>query len=171
MTNNNVVIKRQVAATNIDSYNRSAIHTADLPNGSVFALEGKNATEREVWDVTAPTANQAGLWMATAPEVMYLNVDFGGSLDPRLYVNKAGKVFDVTYLVPKDIVEMTGDGITGIATAKYLVADTTTTLKSATAAPTAGIALKKIGTDTFKIGTGALAPAAIPTYIFEVVAN
>ena len=168
----NVVIKRSVAATNIASYNKSAVATVDVPNGSVFSLKEKDTANELLYKATAPAANEKGLWMATSPEVIYVGKTQGGSCDPRDFVNKAGKPIDATYLVPKDIIEMTGEGITGIATATYLVANTGTTLVASTAAPTSGgICLRKIGTGTLKVGDGAIAPAAIPTYVFEVEAN
>ena len=167
----NVVIKRSVAATNIDSYNRSAVATVNVPNGSVFSLKEKDAVNELLYKAVAPKAGEKGLWMATSPEVIYVDKQHGGSADPRDFENIAGRAIDATYLVPTDIIEMTGDGISGIATAAYLVADTGMTLKAATAAPTAGLALRKIGTGTLKIGDGAIAPAAIPTYVFEVEAN
>lgn len=169
---NNVVIKRRVAATNIDSYNRSAVATTNVPNGSVFSLKEKDSVNELLYKAVAPKANEKGLWMATSPEVIYVDKTHGGSADPRDFVNVAGRAIDATYLVPADIIEMTGEGITGIATAAYLVADTSMTLKAATTAPTAGgLALRKIGTGTLKIGDGAIAPAVIPTYVFEVEAN
>lgn len=168
----NVVIKRSVAATNIDSYNRSAVANSNLSNGSVFSLKEKSADNELLYVVKAPTANEKGLWMATSPEVIYVDKQHGGSADPRDFVNPAGRAIDATYLVPTDIIEMTGEGIEGIATAAYLVADTAMVLKAATAAPTAGgLVLRKVGTGTLKIGDGAIAPVAIPTYVFEVEAN
>lgn len=169
---NNVIIKRSVAATNIDSYNRSAVHTGDLPNGSVFALEQKDTANELLWKVKAPVANQTGLWMATSPEVIYADKAHGGSADPRDFINVANRPIDATYLVPRDIIEMTGDGIEGIASATYLVADTTFALKTADTAPeSGGICLRKVGTGTLKIGDGAIAPAVVPTYVFEVQDN
>ena len=79
----NVIIKRSVAATNIDSYNRSAVATENLDNGSVFALKEKDETNELLWKVAAPTANAKGLWMATSPEVIYVDKAHGGSADPR----------------------------------------------------------------------------------------
>lgn len=168
---NNVVIKRSVAATNIDSYNRSAVATTDVPNGSVFSLKTKDSTNELLYTAVAPKANEKGLWMATSPEVIYVDKAHGGSVDPRDFVNIAGRPIDATYLVPTDIIEMTGEGITGISTAVYLVADTSMTLKAAATAPTAGLALRKVGTGTLKVGDGAIAPAVVPTYVFEVEAN
>ena len=63
----NVIIKRSVAATNIDSYNRSAVASNDLPNGSVFSLKEKDSANELLYKVTAPAANEKGLWMATSP--------------------------------------------------------------------------------------------------------
>lgn len=168
----NVVIKRRVAATNVDSYNRSAIATTKLPNGSVFSLKEKDATNELCYVAKAPVANEKNLWMATSPEVIYVDKTHGGSADPRDFENIAGRPIDATLLVPTDIIEMSGEGITGIDTAKYLVADTGMVLKAAATAPTAGgLALRKIGTGTLKIGDGAIAPAVIPTYVFEVESN
>ena len=168
----NVVIKRSVAATNIDSYNRSAVATVNVPNGSVFSLKEKDTSNELLYKAVAPKANEKGLWMATSPEVIYVDKAHGGSSDPRDFTNIAGRAIDATYLVPADIIEMTGEGITGIDTAVYLVADTSMTLKAATAAPTAGgLALRKVGKGTLKVGDGAIAPVAVPTYVFEVEAN
>lgn len=167
----NVVIKRQVAAFNIDSYNRSVIHTAALPNGSIFVLNAKNNNESEVWDVTAPTEGATGVWMATSPEVIYVDKTHGGSVDPRDFTNPANKVFDASYLAVNDLWEMTGEGIANIATNGFLTAGTTTTLVSAATAPASGFYMQKVGTNTLKVGDGAIAPATVTTYIFEVKAN
>ena len=170
----NVIIKRAVAATNVDSYNRSAVAEQNIPNGAVFSLPTKDTSDELLWNVTAPEAYENGLWMATSPEVIYADKSTGGSADPRDFVNIAGRPIDATLLVAGDIVEMTGDGITGIGSTAntYLVADTGFILVATTAAPTTGgIALKKVGTGTLKVGVGTIAPAAIPTYVYEVVAN
>lgn len=168
----NVVIKRHVAAFNIDTYNRSVIAAADLENGSVFTLDAKDANEKMCWTPTAPAANGTGLWMATSPEVVYVNKTQGLTVDPRDFVNKAGRVIDVTFLNVGDIIEMTGDGIADIATNNYLVPDAGKfVLKSANEAPASGCYLKKVETSVLHIGEGGIAPTAVPTYIFEVKAN
>ena len=63
----NVVIKRMVAAHNVDALNRSVkCASADLENGSIFELKTRSTDEGEgeVWIATAPTAATAtGLWM------------------------------------------------------------------------------------------------------------
>ena len=53
----NVVIKRRVAAHNIDALNRAVVATVDLENGSIFTLSARseNEAEGEVWKATQPT--------------------------------------------------------------------------------------------------------------------
>lgn len=171
----NVVIKRRVAAFNVDSYNRSVIYTgADLENGTVFALASKNATEDQCWAPTAPTAKTQGhLWMATAPEVVYQNKAQGGTVDPRDYVNKKGIAFDATLLQYGDIIEMTGEGIDDIATKDYLMIDPNSFILVAADSGdlSTGLTLHKVGTGVLHIGDGAIAPATTATYIYEVTAN
>lgn len=173
----NVIIKRAVAAFNVDSYNRTAVYTDTahptytLDNGAVFTLTRTDAEDLR-WTVTAPAATTTtGLWMATSPEVVYVDKAHGGTADPRDFVNTQNMSIDATLLVKGDIIEMTGEGIANIATKNYLVVDASTfTLKAADAAGT-GLCLKKIGASTLHIGDGAIAPAATPTYVFEVVNN
>lgn len=168
----NVVITRAVAAFNVDSYNRTVMSTtADIDNGSVFTL-ARTEADSLVWTPTAPAAATAtGLWMACAPEVLYQDKTHGGTVDPRDYTNVQGRVFDAILLQKGDVIEMTGEGIADIATKAYLVIDANKmVLKGADEAGT-GYALKKIGASNLHIGDGAIAPTAVPTYVFEVVNN
>lgn len=168
----NVVIKRHVAAFNIDTYNRSVIASTDLENGTVFTLNAKDANEKLCWTPTAPGANGTGLWMATSPAVVYVNKTQGLTVDPRDFVNKAGKVIDATFLAVGDLIEMTGEGISGIDTNNFLAPDAGKfVLKAVNEAPATGCYLKKVDTSVLHIGDGAIAPTAVPTYIFEVKAN
>ena len=43
----NVVIKRRVAAHNIDALNRTFVATEDLENGSIFALTERSTKDGE----------------------------------------------------------------------------------------------------------------------------
>lgn len=167
----NVIIKRHTASLNIDTYNRSCVHDADLPNGAVFSLTEKSANGQILdWKVAYPVVG-ATLWMATSPEVIYVDKGVGGSADPRDFVNKAGRQIDAIRLAESDLIEMTGDGITGFSTANFLVPATDGyILTAATQAPTTAgsIYLAKVGVNTLKIGNGGIAPADIPTHYFEV---
>lgn len=180
MAMHNVVIPKQYAAYNIDSYNRTAVATVDLDNGSVMKLTkySTNAGEGTVWQAEQAAATDVGLWMAMAPEVVSVEpvdglVIRGITADPRAFTNVANKPFDVILLQKGDIIEMTGAGITGIDTAAntYLVPATTGfALAPATSAGT-GLALHKIGTSRLHIGNGALMKTPVTTYKFEVVNN
>ena len=167
----NVVIKRAVAGFNVDSYNRTVVAEADIDNGGVFALARTNAQDLRWTAGYAASASATGLWMATSPEVMYVNKEAGLSVDPRDFTNKAGRSIDATLLVKGDVIEMTGEGIANIDTKDYLVAATDSYTLVAADAAVAGFTLKKIGTSTLKIGDGAIAPAPVATYVYEVVNN
>lgn len=175
----NVVIKKAVAALNVDSFNRTAVFTSDVDNGCVAVLNAYSENEGEgiVWKAEQATATSKGLWMATSPEVVITKVmdgiEYRGIVnDPRAFVNLAGKMVDMTFLYEGDIIEMTCDGLTFTpATDTYLVPDTTGfKLKGATAAGD-GAALKKIGTSILHIGNGALTKTPVVTYKFVVEAN
>lgn len=175
----NVINKRAVAATNIDSYNRSAVATAEIENGGVFLLESVSDTDKEVWKATAPTAASTGLWMAATPEVVTVTDEMGNAYrnithDPRSFTNAKGAIIDAFLLKEGDIIEMTGANITSIASATdaaYLVPSTGFKLVAATAATTNSTVLKRIKTSTLNIGDGSIAPAAVPTYIYAVTRN
>ena len=175
----NVVIKRQVQAFNIDAYNRTAVHTEDLPNGSVFALNeySDNDGEGMVWKVAAAGAATAkGLWMATSPEVVIIKDAMGNEYkgltpDPRAFVNGAGRMIDCTYLAPKDLIEMTAEGISDADTNNYLTAPASGYTLTASASAGTGLTLKKVGTSKLHIGDGSLAKTPVTTYIYEVEIN
>lgn len=174
----NVVIKKQYAAYNVDAYNRTAVCTADIDNGCVFKLKSysTDAAEGIVWKAEQAAATDTGLWMATSPEIVTTKVMDGAEIrglvsDPRAFTNIKGAMIDAIKLVPGDVIEMTGDGITGIDTAAYLVPDTTGfKLKAATAVGT-GLSLRKIGTSTLHIGNASLVKTPVKTYKFEVEVN
>lgn len=167
----NVIIKRAVAGFNVDSYNRTVVADTDIDNGGVFALTRTDAQDLRWTASYAANASATGLWMATSPEVMYVNKEAGLSVDPRDFTNKAGRSIDATLLVKGDVIEMTGEGIADIDTKDYLVAATDSYTLVAADAAVAGFTLKKIGTSTLKIGDGAIAPAPVATYVYEVVNN
>lgn len=174
----NVVIKRRVAAHNIDALNRSVVATEDIQNGSIFTLGARNTTDagEEVWKPTKPTAASLGVWMAYSSEIVTTNVTDGDDLslnfrgiveDPRMFTNVAGITFNAFKPQVGDIIEMTqGQDTSG----EYLVAGTDYALTIASAAGT-GFAMKKIGTGILHIGTPGLNKTPVKTYIYEVEAN
>ena len=133
----NVVIKRRVAAHNIDALNRTFVATEDLENGSIFTLTERSTTdgEDEVWKVAKPTATSLGVWMAKSSEVTITTVGEGDYAlqmkgiveDPRMFTNVKGLVGDCFKPQVGDMIEMT----LGDDTDKYLVADAAYKLKVA----------------------------------------
>jgi hypothetical protein len=172
----NVVIKRRVAAHNIDALNRTFVATEDLENGSIFTLTERSTTdgEDEVWKVAKPTATSLGVWMAKSSEVTITTVGEGDYAlqmkgiveDPRMFTNVKGLVGDCFKPQVGDMIEMT----LGDDTDKYLVADVAYKLKVASAAGD-GFAMHQVGTSILHIGSAKLVKTPVKTYIYEVVAN
>lgn len=168
----NVLIKKQYQAYNIDSLNRTAKCEEDIDNGCVFALNEQSTVDGEniVWIAEKPEANADGLWMASSPEIVIVKDAMGNEYkgitpDPRAFVNTAGRVFDAFKLMAGDVIEMTGDGISGIEEDSniYLVPSTQYTLV-ATSTKGTGLRLKKIGKGRLHIGTGSLVKTPVVTY-------
>lgn len=172
----NVVIKRRVAAHNIDALNRTFVATEDLENGSIFTLTERSTTdgEDEVWKVAKPTATSLGVWMAKSSEVTITTVGEGDYAlqmkgiveDPRMFTNVKGLVGDCFKPQVGDMIEMT----LGDDTDKYLVADAAYKLKAAATAGD-GFAMHQVGTSILHIGSAKLVKTPVKTYIYEVVAN
>ena len=172
----NVVIKRRVAAHNIDALNRAVVATEDLENGSVFTLEERSNVEGEdeVWKAVKPTGAIKGLWMAKSSEVTITTIGEGDYAlqmkgiveDPRMFTNVKGLVFDAFKPQVGDIIEMT----LGNDEKEYLVAGASYTLNADTA-PGDGFAMHKVGTSILHIGSAKLVKTPVKTYIYEVVAN
>lgn len=174
----NVVIKKRYAAYNVDSFNRTAVGTADMENGCVFKLVKYSETEGEemVWQAEQAAATDTGLWMATSPEVVVTKdggLEFKGIVvDPRNFTNHRGAPIDAILLQYGDIIEMTGDGISDISTADYLVPSASNFKLEKAVAAGEGLTLQKIGTGVLSIGvTGGFGAKAIPTYKFQVIKN
>ena len=178
---NNVVILKRVQAYNIDALNRTAKCESDLQNGSVFQLltQSEEDGEKMVWEATAPTAStDTGLWMATSPEVVITRDAMGNEYkglnqDPRAFVNLSGRMIDSTKLMEGDLIEMTGAGITDIATTanKYLVPESGSFVLKATSTAGTGFCLEKIGTGKMSIGTGSLIKEPVTSYKFVCKKN
>ena len=174
----NVVIKRRVAAHNIDALNRTFVATEDLENGSIFTLTARSTKdgEDEVWEAVMPTASSRGVWMAKSSEVTITTVGEGDYAlqmkgiveDPRMFTNVKGLVGDCFKPQVGDLIEMTLGDSTGTNT--YLVADAAYKLKGATEAGN-GFAMHQVGTGILHIGSAKLVKTPVKTYIYEVVAN
>ena len=177
MALNNVVIKTRVAAMNVDSYNRTAVCTSDIPNGSVFKLESKSTTvgEKDVWVATQATATDKGLWMATSPEVTITKVGDlemkGIVVDPRYFTNNAGRMIDATYLSVGDEIEIYSETIAGIDANDYLVPAASGFALESSASAGTGLTLKKVGTNILHVGQASIVKQPLTTYRYVVEIN
>lgn len=112
---NTVLVLSRIAADNVDAYNRSAICSEDVMNGTVVTLESgfsETAGKEFVWTAT-PLDNadkHAQYWMACAPEVNVLAdgslLYKGISVDPRNYTNVKNTEFDVFSVQIGDCVQI-----------------------------------------------------------------
>lgn len=174
-----VLVKNRYAALNVDSFNRVAVCTEDVPNGSVFALKeySEDADSNMVWKAEKVAANAKSMWMASSPEVVITILPDGSELrgvdnNIRDFVNVKGHPIDVFKLVEGDILTIAPDEKnTTMATAKYLIPEAGKfALKAeATTEPTSGMYLRALGTTTLHIGNGDMVKKAVPAYKFEVV--
>ena len=139
MAKNGVLFERDNFITQM--VNRGGVASVDIAGGSPVVEGGVNATDKELYDLTAYATGGTKVAIAFNPSKKY-NV-IGGkkypaqSLDDRDYVNIAGDVVD--YFIPEVGIEfgVTADNITGTASKgkflecangslKYVVADTQT---------------------------------------------
>lgn len=112
---NTVLVLSRVAADNVDAYNRSAICSEDVMNGTVVTLENgfsEIAGKGFVWTATplGDGDKHAQYWMACAPEVNVLAdgtlLYKGISVDPRNYTNVKNTEFDVFSVQIGDCVQI-----------------------------------------------------------------
>ena len=92
-------------------------------------------------------------------------------VDPRYFVNNAGRMIDATFLNVGDEIEIYSESINDISTKNYLVpAATNFALEAADSAGT-GLSLRKVGTDNLHIGQTSIAKTPLPTYRYVVEIN
>jgi hypothetical protein len=183
MTTHGILIPLQIAATNVDSYNRSAVTTAtDVDNGNIVKLTtyGVASGNAEVWTGVTPSssAGLTNLWMVYDPELVWTGSYRGLDPDVRNFYVAATRVFSVFSPQLGDILRMTADNLvtgTGAAIGSFAIAtDTTGGLKpvwtSGWTSGTAVFAMKCIKANSYiSIGTGAIDTQRIASYDFEVV--
>jgi len=176
----NILIQRAVAAKNIDSLNRSAVHASVAQdNGYLVSLSGLSTTagEGEVFSAAVPaTATLAAMWMVYSPEV---NVTVDGTkqfkginVDPQDFSIPALTVFDVYKPQVGDIITMTADGLatgSGVGAAFAVAVDGVSKLTWAAGA-ISGLTYKYLGLDYISVGSGAIGTQRITAYKLECVA-
>lgn len=108
---NCVLIQTRVAADNVDAFNRSAISTVDVPNGTPLKLTAPTTVGDNVFTAGTPATPFSNVWLACSPEVNKLQVGkIWGGTDPRNFTNVANKPFDVFRPTANaDIIQVTAD--------------------------------------------------------------
>lgn len=175
----NILIQRAVAAKNVDSLNRSAVHATEaFDNGNVLSLGAISTTdgEGEVFSAAVPaTATLAALWMVYTPEVVTTvsgTKKFKGiDIDPQDFEVPALSVMDVFKPQIGDILTMTADGLAGTQSTNTFVVATDASKKLTWAsAAISGLSLKLLGADYISLPSGTIGTQRVAAFKFEVAA-
>jgi hypothetical protein len=173
-----VLIPKQIAAQNVDAWNRSAVCASAVENGSVFSLLTKSATsgESEVWTALVPASSGShltDLWMAYDPELVYSGSYRGLDPDVRNFRVPATQVFSAFRPMLHDILLMSEDCFTGAwGGATYTHANCTDgqwQLVWGTSQTGSVLSVAYLATSYISIGTGAIDTQRLTAYTVEVV--
>lgn len=172
-----ILVQNQVAAMNVDSYNRSVISGSDIDNGWGFMLSSKSSTsgEAEVWNATWTTSGSlSGLWMAASPEVVLTDGKYKGiDPNPQNFYNIAGDVFDAFKPQVGDIITLTADAFNSSTPSTYAyVAPESHKFIWNTVLPT-GLALKYLNTTYVSLGASGstITSGRVTAFQCEVISN
>lgn len=175
MAYHGVLIPEQIAAMNIDSYNRSVISSASsIDNGMVFLCTTKNWTSgsgAEVFNTTAPvTGSLSGLWMAySGDEIVLTDTRYKGlDPDPRNFYNASGDVFSAYKPQVGDIILVTGESLTG-AVSTYANAVNGAMQLTWAATSGAGLSYKLLATKYISLATGSIGEQRVTAYELECI--
>lgn len=94
------MIESEIAATNVEAYNKDVVATIDVDGGNLVALTPPDTQGDNVWKAAAPSADSLGnCWMAYNPSMHISEVgngQFAGlNADPRAYTNLQNYTFTV----------------------------------------------------------------------------
>jgi hypothetical protein len=173
-----VLIPKQIAAQNVDAWNRSAVCAGAIENGMIFSLLTKSATsgESEVWTALVPASSGShltDLWMAYDPELVYTSSYRGLDPDVRNFIVPATKIFSAFRPMLHDILLMSEDcfsGAWGGATNTHANATNSTwQLVWGTSQTGSVLSVAYLATSYISIGTGAIDTQRLTAYTVEVV--
>jgi len=178
MTVHGILVPNQIAATNVDAWNRSAVSATAVDNGNVVILStyGAATGNSEVWTAIAPSTSNGltGVWMVYDPELVWTSSYRGLDPDVRNFYVGANKVFSIFHPQIHDIITLSTNAIatgTGAASTHINCTDASgLQLEWANSIGSSVFAAKYLKTTYFSIGTGAMDTQRIVAYEFEVVA-
>lgn len=113
------MIESKIAATDVGSYNRSAVSTtSDVPGGGLVKLTAPTTQGEDRYTAALPTTGNLGdLWMAYNPSYQVLTVNgksFAGlSIDPRDFTNPQGQTFSIFKPMKYDNIVVSVDAVSG----------------------------------------------------------
>lgn len=176
---NSVMIPNAIAATDIDSYNRTGVSALTLYNGNLVGLStyGAASGEAEVWTGITPNSGTSGLkdlWMVYDPELVWTGSYRGLDPDVRNFVITAGNVFSIFKPQEGDVFTITEDGLSvgsSIGDLFIKAVDTTGGVKPqwVHAVDLTVFCAKYLAVSYISIGTGAIDNQRVTAYQFEVV--
>ena len=173
-----VLIPSAIAATNIDSLNRSVVDAAAIENGSVMVMGTKSTTAglSEVFEVSAPaTGSLTGLWMAYSNDEVVLTASKYKGLDPdvRNFRNEAGSVFSAFKPQLGDIVTVSADALAGTftsgTTTHVNATDGAWKLTWGNSQTSSVLSYKLLKVTYFSLATGAIDTQRVTAYELECV--
>jgi hypothetical protein len=175
-----VIIPVQIAASNVDSWNRSGYSASiDFENGGLCGLLTKQTASglTEVWTATTPaTADLMNDWIVYDPELVWTGSYRGLDPDVRNHYVAMGRVFSAFKPQPHDLLLMsydtTGYGCFTGAIGANTFANATDGQKQFVWGMTQSsscISLKLIATEYISIGSGAVDNQRTTAYLMEVL--
>ena len=179
MAYHGVLIPEQIAAMNVDSFNRSVItnSASSIDNGMIFYCGVKNwasGSGAEVFNIAAPASGSLNsLWMAySGDEIVVTDSKYKGlDPDPRNFYNATSKVFSAYKPAVGDIILLTAEAMTGTVESAFAIA-VAGSWQLNWAAATASehmLAYKYLGTKYISLATGAIDTQRVAAYELECV--
>jgi hypothetical protein len=178
MAYHGVLIPEQIAAANIDSYNRSVWHVSasSIDNGMIFNCTTKvwtTGSGAEVFNIIVPTTGSLNrVWMAySGDEIVVTDAKYKGlDPNPRNFYNAAGKVFSAYKPEVGDIILLTAEAMTGTVESAFANAvNGAWQLTWAAASITIGLSYKYLQTKYISLATGGIDSQRVAAYQLECV--
>jgi hypothetical protein len=172
MATHAVLIQNKVGATDVGTWNRSAVAASaiDIDNGNVFLLSGsaQDTGYSEVWWATAGSFT-GPLWMAASPDSVVTTVSGtlkyrGLNQDPRNFYNSGCTVFDAYLPQPGDIITLTADAFTSTVNTYANSGDALYTLAWGATVSASSLCYKLLTTTYISIGSGAMDNQRVTAY-------
>lgn len=176
---NCVLITTRCANENVNSYNRVAVSTTAVPNGTPLSLTFPTTAGSAVFTTATPASPFSNVYLAYSPEVNKLVVgQVWGGQDPRNFINMANIPFDAFKPQVGDIIQVTKEFFQntkdpGTVASSTVVELTATGFQALTAATSAyaGISFKIGRKEPMTIASGTVGGEQVDAWYLECMAN